>query len=177
MRVDSRPSFIGDKSGQLFEATTRFAQSFVFKFDEGTGSMEPGISSKEADKATHHFKLPRWQTATQGVQAHVSSNFQVKTCARLQYRDTPYEIETAVTQHWDRQPTSAEPDRLSWSVSVYGIHWEEALSDRKRGESPKGSADSLLLRLWPGEDSLEKRLGGFLECIFSVQTAIAELQG
>lgn len=108
--------------------------------------------------------------------ASVSSKFQVRSCARLQYRDTPYEIETTITQHWARIPTSAEPDRLSWSVSVYGIHWEEALSEHKSRESSRGFEEDLLLRLWPGEDSLAERLRVFLECVFSVQTAIAELQ-
>ncbi|OAQ98927.1 hypothetical protein LLEC1_01091 [Akanthomyces lecanii] len=176
VRVDSRPRFIGDKSGELPEATAKFARAFIFKLGGTTGNVEPGRSSKEADESMRHFTLPRWQTPTKGILAHMPSNFQVRTCARLQYRDTPYEIETAVTQHWDRLPTSAEPDRLSWSVSVYGIHWEEALSDHKGGESSREFEESLLLRLWPGEGSLEKRLGAFLKCIFSVQTAIAELK-
>ncbi|KAM3501774.1 hypothetical protein MY11210_009282 [Beauveria gryllotalpidicola] len=174
LRVDSRPNLIGDRSGQLPEATAKFVHSFVFKNDEDCAEID--TPSKVADGPTRHFKLPRWQTAARGDLAQASSNFKVKSCARLQYRDTPYEIEIAITQHWAKLLISAKPDRLSWSVSVFSIHWEEALSECKSNESSSGFEGALLHRLWPGEGSLEERLKEFLACVFSLQTAIVELQ-
>ncbi|KAM3561713.1 hypothetical protein MY1884_002248 [Beauveria asiatica] len=175
LRVDSRPNLIGDRSGQLSEATANFVHSFVFKIG-GEDCAETDTPSKVADGPARHFKLPRWQTAASGNLAQVSSNFKVKSCARLQYRDTPYEIQVSITQHWAKLSISAKPDRLSWSVSVSSIHWEEALSECKSNESSSGFEGALLHRLWPGEGSLEERLKEFLECVFSIQTAIVELQ-
>ncbi|KAM3535473.1 hypothetical protein MY4038_001345 [Beauveria bassiana] len=175
LRVDSRPNLVGDRSGQLSEATANFVHSFIFKID-GEDCAETDTPSKEADGPTRRFKLPRWQTAAHGNLAQVSSNFRTKSCARLQYRDTPYEIQLSITQHWAKLPVSAKPDRLSWSVSVSSIHWEEALSECKSNKSSREFEGALLNRLWPGEGSLKERLKEFLECVFSIQTAIVELQ-
>ncbi|KGQ07578.1 hypothetical protein BBAD15_g7119 [Beauveria bassiana D1-5] len=175
LRVDSRPNLVGDRSGQLSEATANFVHSFIFKID-GEDCAETDTPSKEADGPPRRFKLPRWQTAAHGNLAQVSSNFRTKSCARLQYRDTPYEIQLSITQHWAKLPVSAKPDRLSWSVSVSSIHWEEALSECKSNESSREFEGALLNRLWPGEGSLKERLKEFLECVFSIQTAIVELQ-
>lgn len=149
--------------------------SFVFKND-GEDCAETDTPSEVADRPTRHFKLPRWQTAARGDLAQVSSNFKVKSSARLQYRDTPYEIEVAITQHWAKLPISAKPDRLSWSVSVSSIHWEEALSECQSNELSSEFEGALLHRLWPGKGPLEERLKEFLDCVVSIQTAIVELQ-
>ncbi|KAJ3493875.1 hypothetical protein NLG97_g4455 [Lecanicillium saksenae] len=163
LRVDSRPAFIGERSGKLPEEIAKFVRSFVFN---------TGDQHAEIDGGTRLFRLPKWQVSNRGELAQALSNFEIKSCARTQYRDTPYEIEITVTQHWARLPTRAEPDRLSWSVSVSGIHWEEALSEYNTGEALNGPEEGLF-RMWPGEGSLEERLREFLVCIFSVQTAAA----
>ncbi|KAJ6781038.1 hypothetical protein PWT90_04778 [Aphanocladium album] len=164
LRVDSQPNSIGERSGKLPEETAKFVRSLFFKTGQKANETNGGIG---------RFGLPRWQISNRGELALALSNFQVKSCVRTQYRDTPYEIETTVTQHWARLPTCAKPERLSWSVSVSGIHWEEALSEYKTGKSLNGCEEGLH-RMWPGEGSLEERLEEFLECVFSVQAAMAE---
>lgn len=175
MRVDSRPHFIGDKSGQLPETTAKFVQSFVLKTDQNNSHVEEG-EVKKANKNSNTpqlFKLPQWRTSNRGELAQSLSNFQVKSRAKLQYLDTPHEIEITVVQHWPTLPARPEPDHLTWSVAVSGIHWEEALSECKTGDSLK-VLDENLARMWPGEGPLDERLEELLGCVLAVQTAMGE---
>ncbi|ATY61799.1 hypothetical protein A9K55_008257 [Cordyceps militaris] len=175
MRVSSHPNYTGDKNDKLLDATTKLAQSFTFKINAEMHNRQPKRSGEVAKEDMQRFQLPKWQALPRGDPTHVLSGFQLTSLFRLQYRDTPYEIETSITQHWARVPLSPEPDRLSWSVSVRGIHWEEALHECRIGESSSGE-ENLLRRLWPGEGSLEERLGGFLKCVFQVQNSIVTAQ-
>lgn len=165
LRVDSH------KIGEAMPAAiAKLAESFAFQFESRTNNK----SNSDANGFARYFTLPRWQSSSRGEPAQTLTKIQVKSSAKVQFRDTPYEIEVTVAQHWAKTPTSAEPDRLSWSISVSGINWDEALNERKSGEAEVRFGEDLSL-LWPGDGSLEQRLQGILECVLSMQTLVTKL--
>lgn len=171
LRVDSHVT------GEAMPAAiAKLAESFAFRFE----SRKDNKSNSDANAFARYFTLPRWQASSRGELAQTVTKIQVKSSAKVQFRDTPYEIEVTVAQHWAKIPTNAEPncsvepDRLSWSISVSGINWDEALNERKGGEAEVGFGEDLSL-LWPGGGSLEQRLQGILECVLSIQTLVTKL--
>lgn len=168
LRVDSRQY---DHADHINDANLKLAESFLFVFKD---AKVPCNSEEAATKKLQHFKLPMWLKPSRYSDQDVG-NVQLKSSVRLQYRDTPFEIKVTVTQHWNAMPSGPAPERLSWSVSVHGVNWDEALNERKSGEVSSHGFGIELSQIWPGGSTLEERLAEFLECVLLTQAEITKL--
>lgn len=156
------------------EPIGKIVSSFGFQFKPHVKADTLDVGTTKRTRKLQAVNLPKWQALVSGPAGNALRNFKVKSSARVQFRDTPYEVCLTVTQKWHKVPTGPKPDCITWSVSVGGINWEEALNERGTNDSSTGPRIDLR-KVWPGDGSLKERLHGFLECILETQTGLTEL--
>lgn len=121
----------------------------------------------------HSLKFPTLKMPPIRSSDIAISEICLQKTACIPYKDTTWVVEVSVTQVWQGAGTMEVPT-THWGIQVYGPHWEESINYTRVGELRKDWGVDLV-DVWPetaDAQSLEDRLGAFVQSVLEIQTAL-----
>lgn len=95
----------------------------------------------------------------------------LKRAIVIPFRDTPFAVEVSINHSWEGLSTG-QPASTWWCISMYGVHWEEAINQVSPGDSKKSWGEGQQ-EVWRGStDDAEEGFEEFIRHILEILSAL-----